>query len=91
LEQIAEDIGLTVERRPVNVDELDSFEEAGACGTAAIISPIGLIHDRDSDKKIYYGSMDKAGPVSTKLYETLKAIQEGEIEDKHGWNYTFDL
>jgi len=91
LEQIAKDLGLKAERRPVSVDELDTFEEAGACGTAAIISPIGIIHDRDSGKKITFGTMDKAGPISTKLYETLKAIQEGEIEDKHGWNYVFDL
>ncbi len=91
LEQIAKDLGLNVERRPVAVSELETFEEAGACGTAAIISPIGMIHDRDTDRKITYGSMDEAGPVSTKLYKTLKAIQEAEIEDKHGWNYTFDL
>jgi branched-chain amino acid aminotransferase len=91
LEQIALDLGMKVERRPVNVDELDTFEEAGACGTAAIISPIGIIHDRDSDKTITYGSMDKVGPISQKLYDTLKAIQEGEIEDKHGWNYIFDF
>lgn len=91
LEQIAKDLGLKSERRPVEAAELDTFEEAGACGTAAIISPIGLIHDRSTDKKITYGSMDQAGPISTKLYETLKGIQEGEIEDKHGWNYIFDL
>lgn len=91
LEQIAKDLGLVVERRPVAVTELDTFDEAGACGTAAIISPIGIIHDRDSDKKITYGSMDEVGPISQKLYKTLKAIQEGEVEDKHGWNYTFDL
>lgn len=90
LEQIARDLGLKVERRPVTVSELETFEEAGACGTAAIISPIGLIHDRDTNKKITYGSMDQVGPVSTKLYETLKAIQEGVIEDTHGWNYIFD-
>ena len=40
LMQIAEDLGMKVERRPVAEDELDSFEEAGACGTAAVISPI---------------------------------------------------
>jgi branched-chain amino acid aminotransferase len=91
LEQIARDLGLDVERRPVPVEELDSFEEAGACGTAAIISPIGLIHDRDSDKKITFGSMDQAGTVSTKLYETLKEIQEGEIEDKHDWNHVIEM
>jgi len=83
LEQIAEDIGLKVERRRVAVDELETFEEAGACGTAAIISPIGKIYDRSTDKTIEYG--DIAGPYSTKLYITLRAIQEGEIEDSHNW------
>jgi len=83
LEQIAEDIGLKVERRRVAVDELEKFEEAGACGTAAIISPIGKIYDRSTNKTIEYG--DIAGPYSTKLYITLRAIQEGEIEDSHNW------
>ncbi len=83
LEQIAKDIGLEVERRPVHIDELNTFEEAGACGTAAIISPIGKIYDRMHDKTIQYG--DVAGPVSTRLYETLQGIQQGEIEDTHEW------
>lgn len=83
LEQIAEDLGLTVERRPVAVEELETFEEAGACGTAAIISPIGKIVDRDSGKIIDYGT--EAGPISKKLYETLRGIQEGTVEDTHGW------
>ena len=83
LEQIAEDIGLTVERRRVPIEELETFEEAGACGTAAIISPIAKVYDRVTDTTYSYG--DIAGPYSTKLYITLRAIQEGEIEDKHGW------
>ena len=83
LEQIAEDIGLTVERRRVPLEELESFEEAGACGTAAIISPISKVYDRVEDKTYTYG--DIAGPYSTKLYITLRGIQEGEFEDKHNW------
>lgn len=83
LEQIAKDIGLKVERRRVDVDELDSFEEAGACGTAAIISSIGKIYDRSTKKTITYG--DKPGDYSTKLYTTLRAIQQGEVEDTHNW------
>ena len=83
LEQIATDIGLEVERRQVPIEELETFEEAGACGTAAIISPIGKIYDRLQDKTIEYG--EKAGPFSTRLYETLLGIQEGEIEDIHEW------
>ncbi len=83
LEQIAKDIGLKIERRPVPFEELDTFEEAGACGTAAIISPIGKIVDHESGKTINYGK--EAGPISTKLYETLRGIQEGTVEDTHGW------
>ncbi len=83
LEQIAEDIGLKVERRRVPIEELETFEEAGACGTAAIISPISKVYDRVKDITYSYGEI--AGPYSTKLYITLRAIQEGEIEDKHNW------
>ena len=83
LEQIAEDIGLKVERRSVPLEELESFEEAGACGTAAIISSIGKIYDRSTKKTITYG--DKPGVYSTKLYTTLRGIQQGEVEDTHNW------
>ena len=83
LMQIAEDLGMKVERRPVAEDELDSFEEAGACGTAAVISPISHLDDLDTGKVYNFG--DKPGPWSTKLYETLRGIQYGTIEDKHGW------
>ena len=83
LMQIAEDLGMKVERRPVAEDELDSFEEAGACGTAAFISPISHLDDLETGKVYNFG--DKPGPWSTKLYETLRGIQYGTIEDKHGW------
>lgn len=83
--QLAEDMGLKVERRPVPVEELETFEEVGACGTAAIISPIGEIKDLETGKVYTYCKDGKPGPISTKLYETLVGIQYGEIEDKHGW------
>ncbi len=82
----AEDMGMTVERRLVLVEELEGFDEVGACGTAAVISPIKRIVDRESGKEYQYCSNGEAGPISTKLYKTLKSIQEGEIEDKYGWN-----
>ena len=84
LEQIAKDLGLKVERRKVPFEELETFEEAGACGTAAIISPIKKIKDHSTEQTIEYG--DEAGPVSTKLYHQLRGIQEGTVEDKHNWN-----
>ena len=83
LMQIAEDLGMKVERRPIAEDELDSFEEAGACGTAAVISPISHLDDLETGKVYNFG--DQPGPWSKKLYETLRGIQYGTIEDKHGW------
>ncbi|MGE0088281.1 MAG: branched-chain amino acid aminotransferase [Bacteroidales bacterium] len=83
--QLAEDIGLKVERRPVAVDELETFEEVGACGTAAVISPIGEIFDIDVNKKYTFCKDGKAGPISTKLYNKLVGIQVGDEPDLHKW------
>lgn len=83
LMQIAEDLGMKVERRPIPEDELETFEEAGACGTAAVISPISYLDDMDTGKRYNFG--DQPGPLSKKLYDTLRGIQYGTIEDKHGW------
>jgi len=83
LQQLAVDLGLKVEVRPIPEEELATFEEAGACGTAAVISPISHLDDLETGKVYNFG--DKPGPWSTKLYETLRGIQYGTIEDKHGW------
>lgn len=83
--QLAEDLGLKVERRPVAVDELETFEEVGACGTAAVISPIGEIFDIDVNKKYTFCKDGKAGPISTKLYNKLVGIQVGDEPDLHKW------
>ena len=83
LMQIAEDLGMTVERRPISAEELTTFEEAGACGTAAVISPISRLDDLEKGKTYNFG--DKPGPWSVKLYETLRGIQYGTIEDTHNW------
>ncbi|MCF8388988.1 MAG: branched-chain amino acid aminotransferase, partial [Bacteroidales bacterium] len=85
LQQLAEDMGMEVERRSIAVEELETFDEVGACGTAAIISPIGTIVDRHTKKTYEYCESGVAGPISTKMYVTLRAIQEGEEEDKYGW------
>ncbi|MBE9483712.1 MAG: branched chain amino acid aminotransferase, partial [Bacteroidetes bacterium] len=63
---------------------LGEFEEAGACGTAAIISPIREIFDRETGETFTYGD-GEAGPVTTKLYNKLRAIQYGEEPDPYGW------
>lgn len=85
LTQLAEDLGMTVERRHIPVEELETFEEVGACGTAAVISPIGEIDDLDNGKKYVYSKNGEAGPWSVKLYEKLRGIQYGEEPDTHGW------
>ncbi len=85
LQDIAMDMGMTVEKRPIPVEELAEFDEAGACGTAAVISPIGKIADPEMNK-IYQISKDgKPGPVCTKLYQRLTEIQCGDAPDKFGW------
>lgn len=81
--KLAEDLGLKVERRKVPYEELSEFEEIGACGTAAVISPIKRIYDADYDKEFLYGS--EPGKWSTKLYNKLRAIQYGDEPDLYGW------
>ena len=85
LRQIAEDLGLLVERRHVRLDEIGTFEEAGACGTAAVISPIRMIQDRETGEEYVIAKDGKPGPWSIKMREMLMGIQYGEIEDKHNW------
>lgn len=84
LRDIANDLGMTVERRRIPYEELPEFDEVGNCGTAAICSPIGSITNIDDNTTFDYG-MAEAGPVITKLYNHLRGIQYGTIEDKHGW------
>jgi branched-chain amino acid aminotransferase len=85
LMQLAEDYGMKVERRQIPEEELATFEEAGACGTAAVISPISKIDDLETKKSYVISKDGKPGPVSTKLYNHLRGIQYGDEEDKHGW------
>lgn len=85
LMQLAEDLGLKVERRPIPEEELATFEEAGACGTAAVISPIERIDDVENNKSYVISKDGKPGPISKKLYDKLRAIQYGDEPDVHGW------
>jgi branched-chain amino acid aminotransferase len=86
LRVLAADFGLKVEDREVAFTELSTFEEAGACGTAAVISPIGKIFDPDENRTYTFGDGNTPGPWSVKLYNALRAIQLGEADDTHGWN-----
>ncbi len=83
--QLAKDLGMKVERRHVPEEELATFEEAGACGTAAVISPILRVDDLDENKSYVISKDGKPGPICEKLYNKLRAIQYGDEEDVHGW------
>jgi branched-chain amino acid aminotransferase len=90
LREIAKDLGLEVELRSIEASELANFDEVGACGTAAVISPIKKILDRETGIEYNYCKDGKAGPVSTKLYEKLRGIQLGDEPDKFGWNLVIE-
>ena len=82
---LAESMGMKVEQRQIPVDELSTFEEAGACGTAAVISPIQRIDDYDENKSYVFSKDGNPGPISEKLYNKLKGIQYGDEPDTFGW------
>jgi branched-chain amino acid aminotransferase len=83
LQQIARDLGMPVEKRRIAFSELPKFKEIGACGTAAVITPIYSI--ANGKKVITFGKPDQAGQTLTELFTTLQQIQYGEIKDPHGW------
>lgn len=85
LQQLAKDNGMTVEQRQIPEDELATFEEAAECGTAAVISPICRVDDLDLGKTYQFNKDGECGPVCTKLYNQLRAIQYGDAPDIHGW------
>ena len=96
LREVAEDFGMEVEIRPVLVTELAEFEEAAACGTAVVITPMSHIDikpvlEEDAIARSYRFTPDgEVGPVCTKLYRRITGIQFGEIEDTHGWCHFVD-
>lgn len=91
LQQVALDMGLKVEVRPIPEEELATFEEAGACGTAAVISPIRKIDDPENGSSYVIAKDGKPGPISEKLYTHLRNIQYGIEPDKHDWTTLIEL
>jgi branched-chain amino acid aminotransferase len=83
--EIARSLGMKTERRPIPVEELATFAEAGACGTAAVISPIAKIFDPEQNTIYEYCKDGKPGKESLKLYNKLVAIQCGDEPDPFGW------
>ncbi|EJS91034.1 branched-chain amino acid aminotransferase [Pasteurella multocida subsp. multocida str. Anand1_cattle] len=76
-------LGLETEEGDVYIDQLDQFKEAGACGTAAVITPIGGIQYGDNFHVFY--SETEVGEITTKLYNELVGIQFGDVEAPEGW------
>lgn len=82
-------LGMKTEERPVALAEVKDFAECGLCGTAAVICPVGKINDHG--KEICFPSgMEKMGPYTQKLYDTLTGIQMGRIEAPEGWIHVID-
>ncbi len=79
-----EELGLHIVERRVSVDEIENFAEMGACGTAAVITPVGSLGYQG---KIYrfYANGEEAGPVTTRLYKYLTSYMVGDQPDKFGW------
>jgi branched-chain amino acid aminotransferase len=88
--EIAGSLGMKTERRPVAVEELSSFTEVGACGTAAVISPIAKIVDPDKNMIYEYCRDGKPGAETMKLYNKLVNIQNGDEPDTFGWVTVLD-
>lgn len=91
LQAVAADFGMKVEKRAVPVEELAEFDEVNACGTAVVITPICSIDDKARledtavTRTYRFGSPDRCGAVSEKLYRRIRAIQDGEYPDDHCW------
>lgn len=84
LQQLARDMGIPVEVRPIPFEEVTSFAEVAACGTAVVITPVNEI---ERAGKVYQtGPATGCGPILEKLYKAVQGIQYGEIPDTHGWN-----
>ncbi len=91
LRVIAEDLGMKVEMRPIPFEELSSFEEVNACGTAVVITPIRSIDDKpvlegaEVTRSFTIPSGTECGKLSRRLYDRIRGIQDGIEEDTHGW------
>ena len=83
LKQIAADQGMKVEVRPIPFEEVETFAEIAACGTAVVVTPVCEI--TRGDKVIKIGDPEGYGPVLQKLYNTVQGIQYGELPDTHDW------
>ncbi len=88
LKQIARDLGLKVEVRPIPFEELSTFSEIAACGTAVVVTPVYEI--RRGDRTIKIGAPDQCGPVVQKLFDAVQDVQYGRTPDTHNWCVDID-
>jgi len=88
LMQIAKDEGFEVEQRDIPVSEMKDFDEVLAVGTAVVVTPVGSITqiDEDGEETTYEFGGHEIGETTKQLYNRVRAIQNGEEEDKYGWN-----
>ena len=75
---------MKVVEKEIPVTSLGEFVEAGACGTAAVITPIGSI-THEGKKYAFYGEGKEVGPKIKELYSLLTSIQTGDIKGPDGW------
>lgn len=91
LQEVAADLGMEVEKRPVPVEELAEFDEAGGCGTAVVITPMSHIDIKpvleapEVSRVFRFRPDGEVGPACTRLYRQITGIQFGELDDPHGW------
>ncbi len=91
MELAESELSLPTEARPIELRaEFANFQEMAACGTAAVIAPVGKIWF-DNDWRTVFQDGESVGPIMSELYELLVGIQRGEKEDKLGWLYNIDL
>ena len=90
LQQIALDLGMKMECRPILLEELEEMDEAAECGTAAVAAPISQVDDIDEGKTYVMSKDGNPGPWTTKLYNHLRAIQLGDEADTHNWVTVLD-
>ena len=91
MELAESELSLPTEARPIELRaEFANFQEMAACGTAAVIAPVGKIWF-DNDWRTVFQDGESVGPIMSELYELLVGIQRGEKEDKFGWLYDIDL
>jgi branched-chain amino acid aminotransferase len=85
---LAKEFGISVEERTVSIDEVMEAGRSGrlsevfASGTAAVISPVGLIHHNGATVEL---DQAKMGPVAQRFYDTITGIHHGTVADTHGW------